>query len=231
MAQDIQVHEVTVGCVPVRFVTVGMIGNNVYFVNDGAGGVIVVDPSDGPDLLQQVAGEMPVSAIFITHNHVDHTGALRALRDATGAPVYCPEIDAPVVESGTKEFGLVSEACPVDVCLHDDDMVTIGLTTWRCLSTPGHTPGGMCYYLDAEHAGEAAVPGTPILLSGDTLFNASMGRTDLPGGDERAMAASLRRLGELPDETLVLPGHNAPTTIGSEHWRVIDFYPKWVGLE
>ena len=71
----------------------------------------------------------------------------------------------------------------------------------------------------------------PLLLSGDILFHASMGRTDLPGGSERDMAASLKRLGELPDDTLVLPGHNSPTTIGAERWRIIDFYPKWAGLE
>ena len=224
------VFEAKTGCRDVEFVVVGLIANNVYFIEDGNGGVIVVDPGDNPDVLMGVVGDRPVSAIFVTHNHTDHTGALRALHDATGAPVYCSEIDAPVVEEGTTEFGLVSDPCPVDVRLHDGDTIVVGATTWRILHTPGHTKGGICFYLDPADAGPEA-EGVPLLLSGDTLFHASMGRTDLPGGSERDMAASLKRLGELPDETLVLPGHNSPTTIGAERWRIIDFYPKWAGLE
>ena len=231
MARAVKANQITVGCMPAKFVVVGMIVNNVFFVEDGDGGLIVVDPSDNPEALLDEVGDSRVSAIFITHNHADHTGALRALRDATNAPVYCSEIDAPVVESGVSEFGLAAEPCPVDVYVHEGDMVTVGKTTWRCLHTPGHTKGSFCFYLDREHAGDAARDGVPLLLSGDTLFHASMGRTDLPGGSERDMAASLKRLGELPDETLVLPGHNSPTTIGAERWRIIDFYPKWVGLE
>lgn len=224
------VEEVTTCCRDVRYVVVGLISNNVYFVDDGAGGVIVCDPSAESDLLLKVAGTRPVSAIFITHNHTDHTGAARALRDATGAKVYCSQVDAPAVEKGSSAFGLQSDPCPVDVLLHDGDQVTVGATTWRCISTPGHTPGGMCFYLDADHAGEQAA-GKPILLSGDTLFHASMGRTDLPGGNEKDMARSLKRLGELPDETVVFPGHNALTTIEMERWRIIDFFPRYVGLE
>lgn len=231
MARAVGVNQITVGCVPAEFVVVGMLSNNVYFLEDGDGGLIVADPGANPEALLDVVGDVPVSAIFLTHNHADHTGALRALRDATGAPVYCSEIDAPVVEAGKNEFGLTSEPCPVDVLVRDGDMVSVGQTTWRCLHTPGHTKGSFCFYLDREHAGAAKGDGTPLLISGDTLFHASMGRTDLPGGSERDMAASLKRLGELPDETVVLPGHNSPTTIGAERWRIIDFYPKWVGLE
>ncbi len=228
------VEEVTSGCRDVRFVVVGLISNNVFFIDDGNGGVIVCDPSTQPELLLKVAGDRPVSAIFITHNHTDHTGAARALHDATGAPVYCSAIDAPVVENGSDEFGLLAEPCPVDVKLEDGDVISVGATKWRCIHTPGHTKGGMCFYMDAENAGaleEGREPGKPILLSGDTLFHASMGRTDLPGGNDREMAASLRRLGELPDETIVFPGHNSLTTIGMERWRIIDFYPRYVGLE
>lgn len=230
------IEDVTTGCRDFRYVVVGMISNNVYFVDDGAGGVVVCDPSADADLLLKVAGERPVSAILITHEHTDHTGAARALREATGAPVYCSDVAAPAIEQGSSAFGLQSDPCPVDVRLHDGDAVTTGAITWRCVSTPGHTPGGMCFYLDAEHAAlpegtDLAEAGKPILLSGDTLFHASMGRTDLPGGSDREMAASLKRLGEFPDETIVLPGHNALTTIKLERWRIIDFFPKYAGLE
>ena len=93
---------------------------------------------------------------------------------------------------------------------------------WKVISTPGHTPGSVCFFLSSEDG--ARIEGANVLVSGDTLFCGSIGRTDFEGGDDRAMRASLRRLSHLPDETLVLPGHNSLTTIADEQRRVFAYF-------
>ena len=209
------------GCTGVRGIVLSPFLTNTYVVDDGAGGAIVCDPAEKPDAILEVVGDRPVSAIFVTHRHHDHIGALAALKEKTGAPVYATAVDAPGIQDPPREFGMKAQGCPVDVLLADGDAVQAGATTWRVLATPGHTPGSCCYFLDPAAAPDAT--GAPVLLSGDTLFCGTIGRTDFEGGSMDDMRASLRKLGTLPDETLVLPGHNESTTIGTERWRVIDF--------
>ena len=115
-----------------------------------------------------------------------------------------------------------AEPCPVDVWLNDGDTVEIGACTWQAMLTPGHTEGSMCFYLDSEHVPNAS--GKPMLVSGDTLFNGTIGRTDFEGGSIQDMARSMRKLAKLPDETIVLPGHDQITSIGAERVRTIEFY-------
>lgn len=229
----VNVNKVTTGCAPVEFAVVGMLENNVYFVEDGEGGVIVCDPSDQVDDLLAVIGDRKVSAIFVTHRHFDHVGALAALKEATGAPVYCGAIDVEGIE-GPKagSHGVVVDPCKVDYPVDDDQMIVIGKTAWQVLHTPGHTKGGVCYYLDPENCSiECEGPRFPLLLSGDTLFHQSTGRTDFEGGSEKDMLYSMRRLGLLSDDTLVLPGHSSLSTIGRNRFWVIEAYARFIGLE
>lgn len=214
-------HKVRDLCVDVTFSILGPIANNVYVVDDGQG-VIVVDPSCRPDVIMEMVGGRKVDAIFVTHRHEDHIGALADIHRLTGAPVYAPAIEAKVIEEGVESgYGLSAAACPVDVRYKDGDKITVGKTTWEVLHTPGHTEGSSCFYLRAE---DAPGKGAPVLLSGDTLFCSSIGRTDFPGGSMKQMRASLRRLGQLPDDVVVLPGHNMITTMKAEKRTTIPYY-------
>ena len=220
-----EIHTIEKACARVRFRELGRLANNVYCIEDGAGGVIVVDPEYSAELILDMAEGAPVSAIFVTHRHADHTSALRALKDATGAPVYASSVDAPDIEDPREPpFGKRPEPCPVDVQLKDGETIKVGACEWRTMLTPGHTEGSMCYFLDPSLAPQSEE--RPILLSGDTLFRGTIGRTDFEGGSMADMAQSMKKLAELPDETLVLPGHDPMTSIGDERARTIEFYGK-----
>ena len=106
--------------------------------------------------------------------------------------------------------------------MKDGDKVQVGGMEWKVIATPGHTKGGICLYLDPECTGNPAA--APVLVSGDTLFCGTVGRTDFIGGSMDDMRRSLKRLAQLPDDTVVLPGHNALTTIGAERGRVFKLY-------
>ncbi|MBE6470471.1 MAG: MBL fold metallo-hydrolase [Coriobacteriaceae bacterium] len=214
-------HKVKDLCVDVMFSILGPIATNVYVIDDGEG-VIVVDPACRPDAIMQMVGDRTVDAIFVTHRHEDHIGALADMRRLTGAKVYAPAIEANVIEAGVEsKFGLSAAACPVDVRYHDGDVLKVGKTSWKVIHTPGHTEGSSCFYLKAEDAPGA---GLPVLVSGDTLFCSSIGRTDFEGGNMKQMRQSLRRLGQLPDDVVVLPGHNMLTTMKAEKRTTIPYY-------
>lgn len=202
-------------CVFIEYLVMGPIENNVYIIGDGES-CFVVDPCcDAPRIVQALDGRVP-KAILLTHAHWDHVGAAKALRDATGAPVIASAVDAPYIsgsqslDASHREF----EPCPVDRTVSDGDKVEIGAMTWEVMETPGHTPGSICLFLDPENGGDPE--GAPVLVSGDTLFAGAHGRTDFTGGSPAAMRDSLKRLAQLPEQTVVLPGHNALTTIARE---------------
>ena len=212
-------------CLQVQFLVMGPIQNNVYIIgSEDAGGLLLVDPSCESERILAALGGRSVDAIVLTHAHWDHVGAAAKMREATGAPVIASDIDAPFITGDARlEVGMQRfEPCPVDKTVSHGDILQIGAMPWKVIGTPGHTPGSMCLFIDPQFGTD--VNGAPILISGDTLFCGSIGRTDFAGGSMADMRKSLKRLASLPDETVVLPGHNDLTTIGDERRRVFAYY-------
>jgi glyoxylase-like metal-dependent hydrolase (beta-lactamase superfamily II) len=198
---------------------VGLLHCNCTILGDTASkDAIVVDPGDDvAQVLQALAKHgLTCRAIVNTHTHIDHVGGNHGLREATGARVMLHESDLPLYDHLPlqAEFLGLPVAPPrgaVDEHIHHGDHVRAGGLDLEVLHTPGHTPGSLCFHV----AGEA-----PLLLSGDTLFAGSIGRTDLWGGDYDQEIASIRnRLLGLDDRTRVVAGHGPETTIGLERLR------------
>ena len=175
--------------------------NGVYVIADSAGDAIVIDPSFGErEVLEAVrANSLRVVEILNTHGHPDHVHADAPVKAATRARLAIHRLDA---------YRLAAERPPVaaDRLLDEGDETRLADLHLVVLHTPGHTEGSVCFHLPEERA----------LFSGDTLFNAGLGRTDLPGGDPRALVASLHRLMALPNDTAVYPGHGPRTSIKAE---------------
>jgi glyoxylase-like metal-dependent hydrolase (beta-lactamase superfamily II) len=178
----------------------------------------VIDPGDEADRILGALRRLDLTLVGIlhTHAHLDHVGATEPVARATGASVMLHPGDQMLydrVDVQAQMFGFpVPGTIPVDHHVHDGEAIPFGQRSGEILHTPGHTPGSLCLRLDR---GAAEQP--PVLFAGDTLFLGSIGRTDLWGGDMDQILRSIEeRLLTLPDETLVVPGHGPPTTIGRE---------------
>ena len=203
----------------VRTIPVGLLQCNCTVLGEPESRqAVVVDPGDeGQKVLDVLREEgLTCRAILNTHTHIDHVGANQALKEATGARLLLHEADLPLYDNlGAQALmlGGIMPAPPragVDETIHQGDRVRAGGVVAEVLHTPGHTPGSLCFHLDGE----------ALLLSGDTLFAGSIGRTDLWGGDYDQEIASIReRLLALDDRTRVIPGHGPETTIGRERRR------------
>ena len=194
-------------------VVVGLFQENCYIIGSKqTGEAVCVDPGDEVDEIKALAREMRVkiTKIACSHGHLDHIMAVRALKEETGAPFLLHQLDLEIARNMPASAWnmLQRRELPTpdpDAFLADGDDVEIPGISLKVIHTPGHTPGSICLY----------APG--ILFSGDTLFQGSIGRTDMPGGSfSQIMDSIITRLLELPDETIVRPGHMDQTTIGLE---------------
>lgn len=192
---------------------VGMVGTNCYFaVNEVTKECLIIDPGDNANMLADRitdGGYTPV-AVLLTHGHFDHIMGVEGLRTRFGIPVYVHEDDVEMLERPELNAGAMigaSVSIKADQTVKDGDLLNLAGMEIHVLHTPGHTPGGVCYYFPKEE----------VLFSGDTLFCESVGRTDLPGGSMSALIRSIReKVFKLPDLTIVYTGHGEPTRISDE---------------
>jgi hydroxyacylglutathione hydrolase len=200
--------------IDVLMVTVGPVGENCFIVRprDGERAVIVDPGEEAPRLLAALEGiGVGLDAILLTHTHFDHVGAVAPIARETGAPVYCPRIEVPVLQDVMAfvpwpGFGPFESWDPEHTIQGGEVLELAGLTL-DVFFTPGHSPGHVSY----------AIRGEGALLSGDVLFEGSIGRTDLPGGDSRTLLQSIAYLlDNFDDDTTVYPGHMGITTLGAE---------------
>ena len=198
----------------VRSFTVGQVAENCYIARpDGGDHCVVVDPGDEVERLLHAIDELgvEVDAILLTHTHFDHVGAVAPLARETGAEVWCPQIELPVLADIMSYvpwpgFGPF-ESYEAEHSVKGGEHLSLGGLEIDVLFTPGHSPGHVTY----------AVPDELGLFSGDVLFQGSVGRVDLPGGDWPTLLESIRTLTDgYPEETTVYPGHMGITTLGAE---------------
>ncbi len=192
---------------------------NSYIVRASANAVpaVIIDPGDEPERLLAGAESLgaKIEAILLTHCHFDHIGAVAPVAHATGAPVYCPVIERELLSDINRwvpaPFGPFENYEPEHTLAGGEHLTLAGID-FDVLFTPGHSPGHLTY----------ATPGA--LFSGDVLFQGSVGRVDLPGGDWPTLRSSIATLiDNYPEQTAVFPGHMGVTTLGSER----DSTPSW----
>ncbi len=197
----------------VEQIPTGPIGTNCYVCADPQSRRgWIIDPGDDAAVIAEVVAQhgLAVDAIVITHAHWDHVGAVRALREVTGAPFWAPEGEVEELRHAAARaqlaFGYAIDQPPdPDRLLRDGEVLRAGELTLHVLHAPGHTPG------------HVILVGDGLAFVGDVVFAGSVGRTDLPGGDWEALQRTLReRILVLPDDTILYPGHGPPTTVGRE---------------
>jgi hydroxyacylglutathione hydrolase len=199
------------GVVVDRYV-VGPAQENCYVVRPerGSAEAVVVDPGDAATELRLELARTGArcAAILVTHCHYDHIGAVADLAEGAGAPVYMAREEAPVMAAPDEYYaalGVHVRPYQPDVLLDGDEMLELAGLELQTLLVPGHSPAHIAFATDGS------------LFSGDVLFQGGVGRTDLPGGDWDTLVESIRMLVErFPPETVVYPGHGAPTTLGAE---------------
>jgi hydroxyacylglutathione hydrolase len=190
--------------------------NCSIFGDEQSRAAVVIDPGDNIDEILAVLARhsLKVTAIVITHAHIDHIGGAARLKAATGAPVYMNQNDQELYDHLDVQASWLQMETPgrtqIDVEAREGDSLKLGETAFHVLHTPGHTQGSISLWIPTENK----------LIAGDTLFRDSIGRTDLPGSDGRQILRSIHtKLLTLPEDATVVPGHGSNTTIGREKER------------
>lgn len=197
----------TVSCLPT-----GPLETNTYLLVSGDEAAIVDPAGDAPAFEKLLkSGRVQLKRILITHAHADHiAGCADIKRLFPDAQLTVPKLESDWLDhpalSLSYYIGGIPASPAADTLVQDGDTMQIGAVVLRCLLLPGHTPGSTAYYASSEN----------LLFCGDVLFEGSIGRVDLPGGDESAMLDSLRAIASMSDKTVVLPGHGPHTTIARE---------------
>lgn len=190
----------------------GYMAANAYIVyTENKPEAVIIDPGDDIELIMDLIKEheLKLEKILLTHGHFDHIGAVKDLKEETGAQVAIHKQEADFLTDPNKNLSYIINRQivqdPADIFLEDGDLIRVADMEFKVLHTPGHTEGGVCYKLGK------------VLFTGDTLFEGSVGRTDLSGGSYEQLMSSIReKLLVLDDDHLVYPGHGRQTTIGRE---------------
>lgn len=199
--------------VKVDYKTLGMVGTNCYFiVNEDTMDTVIVDPADNSNaIIERVEekGYIP-KAVFLTHGHFDHMMAGSVICEKYDIECYGHEDEQEIIQSAAWNLSssfLDSRVWRIGHTVKDGEVLDVAGMKFKVLHTPGHTKGSCCYYLEEEH----------ILMSGDTIFHESVGRTDFPTGSPAELLKSIRdKLFVLPDDVKVYPGHGDATTLSYE---------------
>lgn len=198
----------------IKLMVLGPVATNCYlFYNSSTKEAVIIDPADKASVIKQFIEEegLQLKAILLTHGHFDHIGAAKELKEHYGVKIYAHKLEDDVLSNPlinlSAGMGRNSVSFNADELISDNQILELIGLSIKVLHTPGHTVGGVCYYIESEG----------ILFSGDALFACSIGRTDFPGGSSSQLINAIRdKLMVLPDDTKVFPGHGEQTYIKYE---------------
>ncbi len=198
----------------IKTCVLGPVSTNCYLIyHEQTKKALIVDPADYASRIISKCRELSLQpeAVLLTHGHFDHIMAAEEVRKEFSCKLYASRDEEQLLldpgRNMSVQMGNRQLSIRADQWLVDGDVLELGGFTWKVIATPGHTPGSVCYYCEQED----------VLISGDTLFAESLGRTDFPGGSTAAIIRSIsEKLLTLPEDTMVYPGHGDPTTISHE---------------